>query len=374
MSVRSPGWRKVTRRDQTVLLLDFYFFDSLGRRKRFRKDATVQTVTACTAEARRLMAFANEHGYVDERDKPVTPGQTAKKEVPTFREFAEGDFTVRFLPTFKPETARRYRDLLRQDILTQIGKYRLDEIDGTKFRDFALYLQTRPRKKGKGTGVQTKGPLTLVRTILRAAVEMEHLPELPRLPALVKQSKKLPRGPVRSEVEQLLAVAPTWLGVAIGLAAFGGLRSGEVRALEVRDLDLDRGLIMVRRNISDGVVTTTKGDEERDVPIPLPLMKVLRDASRGRPKSHRLVLTPKGETPSRQRLLREIRVVQQKHGLPSWGVHSLRHFFCSELSRQKIGVESIRRLAGHQDIETTARYLHVTEDDLREAAKALGGK
>lgn len=356
------GWRKTIRRGKPVLIIDFYFLDQNGRKQRVRRDATVQTNAATAAEARRLMSQAAELGYIVDKSEH----EKAKEPKPlTFSDFVSDVFTSRFLPTYKAETAKRYRALLSQDILARLGSIPLTGINADVFRDFANFLQSRPRKKGAGQGVQLKGPLTLVRTILRAAVESGALPAMPSLPALVKHSKKLPRGPVRSEVEDLLGHCPPWLKIACALAAYGGLRSGELRALEVRDIDLTRGIIMIRRALSGDVVGVTKGDEERDVPIPLPLGVLLREAIKGNAKTTRLVrLSTSGLVPSRQRLLKEIRAVQKKRGLPPWGVHALRHFFCSALAAAGVGIETIRVLAGHQDIETTARYLHVRQSEL----------
>jgi integrase len=41
----------------------------------------------------------------------------------------------------------------------------------------------------------------------------------------------------------MLGKAGGWLRIAITLAAFAGLRQGEMRALEVRDVDLKSGVI-----------------------------------------------------------------------------------------------------------------------------------
>ncbi len=358
MAARSKGWRYQNRRGKRVLIIDFYYLDKNGRRRRHRADATVQTATATAAEARRLMAFAAEHGYV----KAEAPQPEAAAAL-TFAQYVETTFTEKFLPTYKPSTARRYRDLFRQWVLEHLGTIPLTELDANRFREFALVL-------GRA-GVQLKGPLTLVRTVLRAAVSTGDLKELPVLPALVKQSKKLPKGPVRKEVDELFALCPLWLQTAVGLCAFTSLRSGEVRALEVRDLDLDARRIHVRRSLSDDVVTTTKGDAERWVPIPDLLVPILEEAKKRKLPQARLVLTPTGRTPTRQRLLSALHRVQEQNGLPTWTIHQLRHFFCSELVRNKVGIETVRVLAGHTHLQTTARYLHASDDDVRAAVLAF---
>src|SRR5579871_5671861 len=103
------------------------------------------------------------------------------------------------------------------------GPKPLDEIGPHQYRAFAALLMK--------DGVQTKGPINLVRTVIRAAHESGLIKTLPEFPSgLVVTSRKVPAAPSSAEVEAMLR-APGWLGTAIALAALAGLRMGEVRAL-----------------------------------------------------------------------------------------------------------------------------------------------
>jgi len=42
------------------------------------------------------------------------------------------------------------------------------------------------------------------------------------------------------------------------------------------------------------------------------------------------------------------------------GVHILRHTFCSHLAMRGAPVQAIQELAGHQDLSTTKRYVHLS--------------
>ena len=42
------------------------------------------------------------------------------------------------------------------------------------------------------------------------------------------------------------------------------------------------------------------------------------------------------------------------------GVHVLRHTFCSHLAMQGAQARAIQELAGHQNLRTTERYLHLS--------------
>jgi len=42
------------------------------------------------------------------------------------------------------------------------------------------------------------------------------------------------------------------------------------------------------------------------------------------------------------------------------GVHRLRHTFCSHLAMRGAPARAIQELAGHQDLTTTQRYMHLS--------------
>jgi integrase len=173
----------------------------------------------------------------------------------------------------------------------------------------------------------------------------------------------------------MLAHADGWLLTAIALAAFAGLRMGEVRALEVGDVDLKEGCIHVRRSLSDDVVTTPKSGHERVVPLAPELHKLLAEATRSKLPKSRVILSRSGTTPNRVLVLSSLKSLQRRHGLKERSFHSLRHFFCSTLSRGGASVEAVRVLAGHNSLNITQRYVHATGTDLREAvAKPRGNE
>ena len=53
------------------------------------------------------------------------------------------------------------------------------------------------------------------------------------------------------------------------------------------------------------------------------------------------------------------------------GVHVLRHTFCSHLAMRGAPARAIQELAGHQDLATTQRYMHVSPAALDAAIRLL---
>jgi integrase len=354
----TTGVRKVVRGGKAHWVIDFRYVTKVGQRLRFRRDASVQMHTPALAEAKRLMARAAETGSME--DYEATRSATL-----TFGEFARGPFEVMFMPGFRPATQVRYRALLRQSLLAFFGGKRLDAITPQDIRAFAATLNERR--------VQTKGPLGLVRTLLRTAHEGGHLDAVPPFPSgLVRTSRKLPDAPSPADFERMLEQASGWMRVAIALSGFAGMRMGEVRGLEVRDIDFDGHRILLRRSLSEDVSVTPKSGHDRMVPLVPELEAMLRDAVRSKLPRARAVLDDEGQTPGRQVFLHRFKRVLRLASLQDRPFHSLRHYFITELVRRGAGLEAVRMLAGHSKLEMTQRYAHATAEDLKAAIAKLG--
>jgi site-specific recombinase XerD len=55
-----------------------------------------------------------------------------------------------------------------------------------------------------------------------------------------------------------------------------------------------------------------------------------------------------------------MKLAARRSGCHRAGVHILRHTFCSHLAMRGAAPRAIQEVAGHQDLGTTQRYLHLT--------------
>ena len=60
-----------------------------------------------------------------------------------------------------------------------------------------------------------------------------------------------------------------------------------------------------------------------------------------------------------------------KRAQVSTGVHILRHTFCSHLAMRGAPARAIQELAGHQDLTTTQRYMHLSPAAIEGAIRLL---
>lgn len=356
--------KKRIRRGMPRFAIDFTYVTS-GVRKRYQRDACVQTASGARAEAeerQKLALMTGDPRFHHEREVELSP---AGRVAPTLREFFTDTFTTVFLARYRPATRDRYKALTRQGIFDVLGDVPVEQIDIMADRRFDAWLRERK--------LQQRGPRGFLRTLLRAAVDANVILEMPALAPLPPQSRKLPDAPTRDEVEQMVKHAPAWLQLAIALGAFAGLRLGEVRALEVRDIDLESKRILVRRAISGEAaeVVTPKSGHERVVPIASALEAFLVGAIKGKERGARVVTQLDGTTPRRQAVLRHLTNLQAKHGLRRRSFHALRHAFCSLLIRGGASVEAVRVLAGHSKLDVTQRYVHADAGDLADAIAKL---
>jgi integrase/recombinase XerD len=158
----------------------------------------------------------------------------------------------------------------------------------------------------------------------------------------------------RAEVSQLLALVARPLERLILQTTYAcGLRASEVLGLRVTDIDSSRLLLGVRHG---------KGGKSRHVPLSPALLAALRGHwQQRRPTTW---LFP-GQTPTGQRSLGALQRVCRRAVVAAGltkkvSLHTLRHSYATHLLEAGVDLVTIQRLLGHTDLQTTARYLHMT--------------
>ena len=72
-------------------------------------------------------------------------------------------------------------------------------------------------------------------------------------------------------------------------------------------------------------------------------------------------------------MIKAVRGAQRVAGIEQ-GVHILRHTFCSHLAMKGAPARAIQELAGHADLSTTQRYMHLSPAATEDAIRLLDGR
>ena len=131
-------------------------------------------------------------------------------------------------------------------------------------------------------------------------------------------------------------------------------------ALEWSDVDLASVRLCIQRSEWRGHVTVPKGGRLRYVPMTTRLAAALRRSSS--PEGACECFVCDDGSPLTQEMVGESRAAssRRKAGVPASGAHRLRHTFCSHLAMRGAPARAIQELAGHQDLTTTQRYMHLS--------------
>ncbi len=147
------------------------------------------------------------------------------------------------------------------------------------------------------------------------------------------------------------------------LGGDAGLRLGEIIALEWRDVELSARRLTVQRSEWLRHVTVPKGGRSRQAAL-----------GGGRHlRSDRVLCLEDGSSITRDRVIKAIRGAQRVAGIDQ-GVHILRHTFCSHLAMKGAPARAIQELAGHADLSTTQRYMHLSPAATEDAIRLLDGR
>jgi integrase len=375
----------VKRRGERRLVIDIRYTKPDGAPGRFRRDAEVQNVQAAHAEERRRLAALTLNGSPDSSIVAVsapseaTPANEPKAAVvrerveeekkdplPTFEVVAK-EYLRAFAPShLKPSTLFGYSQTLARFLVPRLKDLRIDEIDANVVREFDAVLVRKGAKPATRRNVQA-----ILRSVLcRYAVEARLLDAPPAMPRLPKVGAKVANALTREEVYRLLGVSCTAHRLAFALAAFAGLRAGEIRGLRWRDVDLKSGQLVVRQTVCRGEISTPKSGHERVVPLAEELTRAISSIEK-KPLDGRVSMDAYGRPWSEFSLGNAFRRACKRAELTGWRPHDLRHFFVTELFRRGAPAHAVQALAGHADLETTQKYAHVAAVDLRRAIAAL---
>jgi site-specific recombinase XerD len=187
----------------------------------------------------------------------------------------------------------------------------------------------------------------------------------PRSPLRARQPQRLPRGLDHAEVNAFLGSLRTWRDKAIaGLMLFSGLRSAEVLALDVVDIDIGAGWARV----------SGKGGRERRAPVDTEVAGWIQAyllAERPDTETGALFLVAKGPHRGQRLTAAGLRTIFRYHrtkaDVPAAHPHALRHSFGTALAEAGLDLAVIQALLGHVHVDSSVGYIHLAPVRVRVA-------
>ena len=342
-----------------------------GEKHRERRKAPVDSKAAAKRWAKERELFLLHLGRPPRRGENI---DTPPEEVPTVPTFAE--FVPRYLEYVKanrqkPSTRRSKETICNCHLIPVFGHLRLNEIGPAD-------VERLKAKHANHSAKTLNNALSIFNSILACAVALGVLEASPVRARWVKTT--LPSMPFYDfdEFERLCASAHR-LGeqyeLIVLLGGCAGLRCGEIRALRWSSIDFARGFLTVERAYSLDEVLVPKGDKIRRVPMPKRLQAALQAARTKQDPSyvHVLTLRDRDQPPAYFTVRKWLNKAQARADVLVRGPHILRHTYCSHLAMTGAHVMAIKALAGHSEIETTQRYMHLSPQTLRDAVDRLDG-
>ena len=189
----------------------------------------------------------------------------------------------------------------------------------------------------------------------------------------LKTPKKMPRILSEDDINNLLDIplndAYSYRNKAmLELMYSSGLRVSELLNLEVNNIDFNMNLVRVYG----------KGSKERIVPIDdiataylSDYINVYRNTLLKNKESDILFLNSRGDKLSRQGFFKILKEIAKLKGIKKeLSPHTIRHSFATHLLNNGADLRSIQTMLGHENIETTQIYTHVSNNYVKENYEA----
>lgn len=294
------------------------------------------------------------------------------------------DYSAQWLATrltsngtrLRPRVRELYEGQLRLHILPTLGPAPLTKLRTTTVRSWHSGLVDN------GLGATTAAKCyRLLRAILNTAVEDGLLAVNPCTIRGAGAERAPERAiPTIAQVIRLAdAVDPRYRALVL-LAAFGGLRRGELFGLRRRHVDVATGTVTVeaqRQQLAHGehVIGPPKSDAgRRTVAVPPQALEALQDHLHRwtEPRPDAWVFTgAKGGALRDAVWQQNWDQARRSIGLPDLHFHDLRHVAATLTAATGAGVKEIMHRLGHSSTQAALRYQHATPERDRAIADAI---
>lgn len=260
------------------------------------------------------------------------------------------------LKAYSPSTIITYRNEFAQ-LLYVLKDKPVGDLDATRLRSYFLYC-IKTLKLSENT---LHSRINAVKFFFEQVLHQEKFfLEIPR----PKKPSILPKVINAKDIKKLFAVTTNLKHQVMLKLCYGmGLRVSEIINLKITDIDSENMQVFIE---------SAKGKKDRYANLPESILEQLREYFKEyRPKKY-LFEGQYGDQYSKRSAQQVFKNALNKAGInKEIGIHGLRHSFATHLLENGTDVCFIQELLGHKDINTTLRYIHVSEKDIKKIKSPL---
>lgn len=288
----------------------------------------------------------------------------------------------------KESTYAHYKNLAETHFLPKLGRIPLGSLTPENINQFLKVLLSSGRIDGKG-GLSPK-TVADIRSVLLLALEYARssqypCPDLGKIfsPHVTRPEMKVLTLEQQEKLENYLFRNPGPMELGILITLYGGLRIGELCALQWRDIHFESGTLQVSKTIlriqkedrdkgkkTQVLISRPKTDSSnRLIPLPGFLLEFLRNF---RQESELYLITGTKFYLEPRMCLEKYKKILKKAGLESHTFHTLRHTFATRCVEKGFDPKSLSEILGHANINTTLQnYVHPSIDLKKEQMNRL---
>ena len=246
-------------------------------------------------------------------------------------------------------------------------KLSFEQINEEHINQYYYYLKQRPNKKYKEKTISIN---TVIHHIRAIELYFEMLYDTGKLKEPLQINISYPRNYQSDfkreflspeEIEKLYKVANPLETIIIHLAYGCGLRVAELVAVAKQDIYTKENILIVPKG---------KFNKRRIIPLTEKITQDLQEYLQSiEGKQNTFILNSKGRkmqewTYNRilKQLLKRIKIKQDR--INKLSIHSLRHSIATHLLQNGMELEKVRDFLGHNQLETTETYTHISMNQL----------
>jgi integrase len=317
----------------------------------------VLTPDEARAQARLMLAEVASGG---------DPAETklGRRQQPTLTEIADRYMTEHAETKKKPKSIKEDRRLLNKVILPVLGSRKIGEIRRSHIGDLHHSLREHPYQANRALALLSK----LFNLCEKWGLREDGTNPTRHVERFKEQSKE--RFLTIDELSRLGGVlsdaetdgTPSQAIAAIRLLLLTGARLDEILSLRWEYVDLDQRELLL---------PDSKTGKKR-IQLGTPAVELLENLPHkpwnpyviaGKKQGQHFIGLPKIWSKLRK-----------KAGLEDVRLHDMRHNFASEGEKSGLSIPIIAKLLGHRELRTTEKYIHTTQDPVKQAADKVAEK